>query len=174
MLQWVKTRDREAFVMSRRLIRSEGLLCGGSSGTAMAAAVQAARSLKKGQRCVVILPDSVRNYMTKFLADEWMYEHGFIDQPPDAQATSEEDWCVHKQALVLLVFVLLSFPCLRLCVWGGGWVRVCVCVCVCSRAECCAACNARCLGQVDTTSCDVAAAEVPADRPAVCDVRGNH
>ena len=134
MLQWVKTRDREAFVMSRRLIRSEGLLCGGSSGTAMAAAVQAARSLKKGQRCVVILPDSVRNYMTKFLADEWMYEHGFIDQPPDAQATSEEDWCVHKQALVLLVFVLLSFHCLRLCVWGGDGC-VCVCVCVCAHGR---------------------------------------
>ncbi|EGD77014.1 cystathionine-beta-synthase [Salpingoeca rosetta] len=90
--KWVKTRDREAFRMSRRLIRSEGLLCGGSSGTAMWAAVEAARSLKKGQRCVVMLPDSVRNYMTKFLSDEWMYQHQFIEQPPDEQVPTEEDW----------------------------------------------------------------------------------
>lgn len=78
--------------MARRLIRSEGLLCGGSSGTAMWAAVNAARSLGKGQRCVVILPDSVRNYMTKFLSDEWMYEKQFIDQPPDEQVPTQEDW----------------------------------------------------------------------------------
>ena len=48
---------------ARRLIREEGLLCGGSSGAAVAAAVKAARSLKAGQRCVVLLPDSIRNYM---------------------------------------------------------------------------------------------------------------
>jgi cystathionine beta-synthase len=60
--------------MSRRLIRSEGLLCGGSSGTAMAAAMQVIKELNipKGKRVVVILPDSVRNYMGKFLSDEWM------------------------------------------------------------------------------------------------------
>ena len=65
--EWIKTEDKESFLMARRLIREEGLLCGGSSGTAVAAAVKAAKSLKKGQRCVVLLPDSVRNYMTKFL-----------------------------------------------------------------------------------------------------------
>lgn len=76
---WVKSEDKPSFLMSRRLIREEGLLCGGSSGTAMYAAVQAARELKEGQRCVVILPDSVRNYMTKFLNDDWMRERGFTD-----------------------------------------------------------------------------------------------
>ena len=64
---WIKTEDQESFLMSRRLIREEGLLCGGSSGSAMVAALQAAKSLKKGQRCLVLLPDSVRNYMSKFL-----------------------------------------------------------------------------------------------------------
>ena len=55
--------------MARRLIREEGLLCGGSSGTAMVGAIKAIKDLgiTKGQRVVVILPDSVRNYMTKFL-----------------------------------------------------------------------------------------------------------
>ncbi|XP_031570936.1 cystathionine beta-synthase-like [Actinia tenebrosa] len=77
--EWFKVGDKEAFSMARRLIRDEGLLCGGSSGSAMVAALQAAKSLGEGQRCVVILPDSIRNYMTKFLSDDWMEEHDFIE-----------------------------------------------------------------------------------------------
>lgn len=65
--QWIKTNDKEAFLMARRLIREEGLLCGGSAGTAMVGALIAAKQLKKGQRVCVLLADSVRNYMTKFL-----------------------------------------------------------------------------------------------------------
>lgn len=68
---WVKTDDRESFIYARRLIREEGMLCGGSAGAAMAGAVQAAKRLKPGQRCVVLLADGVRNYMSKFLSDEW-------------------------------------------------------------------------------------------------------
>jgi cystathionine beta-synthase len=60
--QWYKSNDAESLLMMRRLIRDEGLLCGGSSGSAVAVALKAAKSLKKGQRCVIILPDSVRNY----------------------------------------------------------------------------------------------------------------
>ncbi|XP_061571675.1 cystathionine beta-synthase-like [Cololabis saira] len=75
---WYKSNDEESFNMSRMLIRDEGLLCGGSSGTAMAAAVKVAKELKEGQRCVVILPDSIRNYMSKFLNDKWMVERGFL------------------------------------------------------------------------------------------------
>lgn len=72
--------------MARRLIREEGILCGGSSGTAMSAAVQVAKGLSEGQRCVVILPDSVRNYMTKFLNDDWMRERGFTDEKFEEQS----------------------------------------------------------------------------------------
>lgn len=78
--RWVKSADKESFVMARRLIREEGILCGGSSGTAVAAAVKAAKELGPGKRCVVILPDSVRNYMTKFLSEDWMKAKGFTDQ----------------------------------------------------------------------------------------------
>lgn len=84
---WYKSNDEESFAMSRMLIREEGLLCGGSSGTAMSAAVNVAKELKEGQRCVVILPDSIRNYMSKFLSDKWMFEKGFM---------SEEDLVVNK------------------------------------------------------------------------------
>ncbi|XP_072342792.1 cystathionine beta-synthase-like isoform X3 [Scyliorhinus torazame] len=76
--KWVKTNDEESFAMARMLIKKEGLLCGGSSGSAVCAAVRVAKELKEGQRCVVILPDSVRNYMSKFLSDHWMEEKGFL------------------------------------------------------------------------------------------------
>lgn len=75
--QWVKTNDHTAFKLARRLLREEGLLCGGSSGSAMMATLEAARKLKKGQRCVVILPDGIRNYMTKFVDPDWMKHEGF-------------------------------------------------------------------------------------------------
>ncbi|KAG9320760.1 hypothetical protein KVV02_005289 [Mortierella alpina] len=78
--KWIKSADKESFIMARRLIREEGILCGGSSGTAVAAAIEAAKELGPGKRCVVLLPDSVRNYMTKFLNDDWMKTNGFTDQ----------------------------------------------------------------------------------------------
>ena len=64
--EYVKTEDEESFVMARRLIREEGLLCGGSSGTAMVAALKAATHLIKGQNCLILLPDGIRNYMTRW------------------------------------------------------------------------------------------------------------
>ena len=75
---WVKTNDQESFTIARRLIRDEGLLCGGSSGSAMMAALEAAPRLKAGQNCVVLLSDGVRNYMSKFIDDRWMRENEFI------------------------------------------------------------------------------------------------
>ncbi|KAH8256544.1 hypothetical protein KR038_006626 [Drosophila bunnanda] len=74
---WSKISDSDCFPMSRRLNAEEGLLCGGSSGGAMHAALLHARKLKKGQRCVVVLPDGIRNYMTKFVSDNWMEARGF-------------------------------------------------------------------------------------------------
>lgn len=81
--QWIKSEDKASFLVSRDLIRHEGLLCGGSCGSAVSAALEAAKDLKEGQRCVVILADGVRNYMTKFLSEDWMAERDFIELKPD-------------------------------------------------------------------------------------------
>ena len=75
--EYVKTHDEESFLMARRLIKEEGLLCGGSSGTALIAALKSARTLSEDQKCLVILPDGIRNYMTKFPNDNWMKSKGF-------------------------------------------------------------------------------------------------
>ena len=75
--QYIKPEDEESFKMSRKLIKEEGLLCGGSCGSAMVAALKAAKNLTKSQKVLVVLPDSIRNYMTKFPNDSWMIENGF-------------------------------------------------------------------------------------------------
>ena len=64
--------------MARTIIRREGILCGGSCGSAMAGAVKAIKELgiTEGRVCV-LFADSTRNYMSKFLDDEWMVDKGF-------------------------------------------------------------------------------------------------
>lgn len=76
---WVKTDDDESFSMCRTVIRQEGLMVGGSSGSTMAGAYRFIRENKigKGKRVAVLFADSTRNYMSKFLDDEWMTENGF-------------------------------------------------------------------------------------------------
>lgn len=82
--RYIKVNDHDSFHMARRLIKEEGLLVGGSSGTAMWAALQAAKDLKKGQRCLVLLPDGVRNYMSKFVDDRWMMQQGLLTEKSSA------------------------------------------------------------------------------------------
>ncbi len=76
--EYIKTNDQDSFLTARRLIKEEGLLIGGSSGAAVWAALQAAKRLQKGQRCLVILPDGIRNYLSKFVDDKWMREKGLM------------------------------------------------------------------------------------------------
>jgi cystathionine beta-synthase len=78
--KWVKSVDAPSFEYARKLISKEGLLCGGSSGTAMYVAMEIARTLPEGKRVVVVLPDNIRNYITKFVNNDWMYENGFISE----------------------------------------------------------------------------------------------
>merc|ERR1712151_1166291 len=70
---WVKTDDDEAFAMCRNIIRHEGLLIGGSCGSTVAGAYRFIKenNIGAGKRVAVLLADSSRNYMSKFLDDSW-------------------------------------------------------------------------------------------------------
>lgn len=74
--EWIKSNDRESFKLARRLIREEGMLVGGSSGSTMMGALHAARQLGPGHRIVVVFADGLRNYMSKFLDPAWLKANG--------------------------------------------------------------------------------------------------
>lgn len=76
--EWIKCDDNESFNMAKQLIKDEGLLCGGSSGASVVSALKFAKELPKDKRIVVLLPDGIRNYMTKFVSDHWMVARGYM------------------------------------------------------------------------------------------------
>jgi cystathionine beta-synthase len=99
---WIKSNDRDSFVVARQLIRQEGLLCGGSSGSAVWAAMQVCRDLGPGKRVVVILPDSIRNYLTKFADDRWMRQQGFVKADWEVGTVGDVVRALGKKAIIAL------------------------------------------------------------------------
>ena len=79
--RYVRVTDRDAFRMARRITREEGILVGGSSGTAVVAAVEVARELGPDDVVVVILPDTGRNYLSKLYSDTWLLQYGLTERP---------------------------------------------------------------------------------------------
>jgi cystathionine beta-synthase len=77
----IQITDRDSFLTTRRLVREEGLFCGGSSGTAVYAALQIAKHQDEERTVVVILPDSGSHYLSKAFNDDWMRENRFLEYP---------------------------------------------------------------------------------------------
>ncbi|MGE3320085.1 MAG: PLP-dependent cysteine synthase family protein [Candidatus Berkiella sp.] len=72
-----QTNDEQAFSMARRLVKEEGLFCGGASGAIVQVAVDLAKTLGPGNTVVAMLTDSGSRYISKFLNDNWMQQNGF-------------------------------------------------------------------------------------------------
>ena len=81
--EFYQVNDKESFTMARRLVREEGLFCGGSSGSNVHIAVQLAKKLGRGKTIVTVLPDAGTRYITKFLQDSWMRDYGFLGSDRD-------------------------------------------------------------------------------------------
>ena len=102
--EMVRVTDEESFLMARRLAREEGILAGGSSGTALAAALQFAQRLDQPKYIVVLLPDTGRNYINKIYSDQWMMENGFLREN-HARVTHVQDALAIKKAFPPLIYV---------------------------------------------------------------------
>jgi cystathionine beta-synthase len=97
--RWVRVSDRDAFAAARRLTREEGILAGGSCGTALVAALTVARELvaageSAGKVIVVLLPDSGRSYLSKVYNDEWMRINGLL--PTTGGVTRVAELLAHR------------------------------------------------------------------------------
>ncbi len=80
--RWMRVSDRDSFLTARRLTREEGILVGGSSGTAMFAALEIAKELDQSAMIVVLFADSGRSYLSKMYNDEWMRQNGYLQRYP--------------------------------------------------------------------------------------------
>jgi cystathionine beta-synthase len=74
----VMVSDTDSFLTARRFASEEGILAGGSAGTAIFAALELAPDLHRGDVVVVLIPDSGRGYLSRVYSDEWMADHGFL------------------------------------------------------------------------------------------------
>jgi cystathionine beta-synthase len=79
--RYVRVSDRDSFLWARRITQEEGILVGGSSGTALYAALEVGRELGPDATIVVLFPDTGRNYLSKLYSETWMRQYGFVEGP---------------------------------------------------------------------------------------------
>jgi cystathionine beta-synthase len=87
--QWVTVSDKDSFLTARQMSREEGLLIGGSGGTAVWAAIEVAKQLGSGKLVVTLIPDSGRAYLSKFYDDNYMLDLGFLEREAPVPTVAE-------------------------------------------------------------------------------------
>ncbi len=106
--EFVRVDDRTSFYWARRLAREEGILAGGSAGTAVAAALTYGRKLTPNDVVVVLLPDTGRGYLSKVFNDTWMRENNLLTSSETEQATLRDVLTYrrnHTRSMPLIVSV---------------------------------------------------------------------
>jgi cystathionine beta-synthase len=101
--EWIRIGDAESFITARRVARMEGLLFGGSSGTAIAAALRYAQRCTRDDVIVILGTDNGRNYLSKMYDDQWMAEHGFMETPPDRTTLADLLRAIGREGVLISV-----------------------------------------------------------------------
>jgi cystathionine beta-synthase len=108
--RWVRVSDRDSFLTTRRLAMTEGILAGGSCGTALHAALEVAAGIDDPEAMVaVILPDGGRSYLSKIFSDSWMTEYGFLERA-GGESVGDVLAAKHDDAIPALVTVRTDQP----------------------------------------------------------------
>jgi cystathionine beta-synthase len=100
--------DADAFAMAREMTQREGLLIGGSGGTAVAAALRVASDLPEDAVVVVLIPDSGRGYLSKIFNDTWMTDYGFLRPHDEMDVGDVLAAKIERQASTLADLVLVT------------------------------------------------------------------
>jgi cystathionine beta-synthase len=83
--EWEMVGDKESFLMTRRLLKEEGVYAGGSAGAAICGAIKYAQKQKTPKKILVLLHDSGNRYASKIYNDDWMSDNGYLDSSFDVQ-----------------------------------------------------------------------------------------
>jgi cystathionine beta-synthase len=106
--EWIRVSDRDSFLTARRLAREEGILAGGSAGTTLWAALQVAERLGSDAQILTIIPDTGRNYLSKFYDDNWMLDHGFLERRTPAPTVGAVLQAKHAEEPGVPEFVVIG------------------------------------------------------------------
>lgn len=99
--EWIRVSDADSFNTARRVARQEGILLGGSSGTALTAAFRYAQRCTSDDLIVVLCPDTGRNYLSKMYDDTWMAQNGFLETPPEKTTAGDILQALRRKADVV-------------------------------------------------------------------------
>lgn len=106
--EYVTVSDRDSFRTARRLAREEGMLVGGSGGTAVWALLETAKRFGPDATIVTLVPDSGRGYLSKLFDDNWLLEHGFLERRTAAPTIEEVLAFKHEEEPALPELVLID------------------------------------------------------------------